>query len=159
MNYLSEKEINNYMQYNSKYFESTDISLFKNIIANSNLTLEELNTFKFKSPSLGRLLSVLFGLLGIDRFYSGNYILGLLKLCTFGGSGIWWIIDWFLIEKAIKQDNQYKFNSFLTGIKTSSWEQTVENIKNVLKSKKARQAIIEFIKSTKDFIHSFTDMV
>lgn len=42
-------------------------------------------------------VSVLFGLLGFDRFYLGSGLLGLLKLCTFGGFGLWWIFDVVLL--------------------------------------------------------------
>lgn len=38
-------------------------------------------------------LSILLGWLGADRFYAGHIGLGLLKLFTAGGWGIWWIID------------------------------------------------------------------
>jgi len=43
------------------------------------------------------LLSVFLGHLGIDRFYLGYIGLGILKLLTFGGCGIWWLIDLILI--------------------------------------------------------------
>ena len=39
------------------------------------------------------LLSMLFGVLGLDRFYTGRYLTGALKLLSLGGLGIWWIID------------------------------------------------------------------
>ncbi len=39
------------------------------------------------------LLSMLFGILGLDRFYTGRYLTGALKLLSLGGLGIWWIID------------------------------------------------------------------
>jgi hypothetical protein len=43
------------------------------------------------------LLSVFLGHLGIDRFYLGYIGLGILKLITFGGCGVWWLIDLILI--------------------------------------------------------------
>ena len=43
------------------------------------------------------LLSFLVGWLGIDRFYLGYTGLGILKLITFGGLGIWYIIDLILV--------------------------------------------------------------
>ncbi len=42
-------------------------------------------------------MSILFGQLGIDRFIMGHVGLGILKLITFGGCGVWWIIDVILI--------------------------------------------------------------
>ena len=33
------------------------------------------------------------GFLGLDRFYQQQPLWGILKLITFGGVGIWWIID------------------------------------------------------------------
>lgn len=39
------------------------------------------------------LLSLLAGPLGIDRFYLGCTWTGILKLITFGGLGIWALID------------------------------------------------------------------
>jgi len=43
------------------------------------------------------LLSIFVGGLGIDRFYLGYIGLGILKLLTAGGCGIWWLIDLIII--------------------------------------------------------------
>ena len=43
------------------------------------------------------LLSIFVGTLGIDRFYLGYIGLGILKLVTAGGCGIWWLVDLILI--------------------------------------------------------------
>lgn len=43
------------------------------------------------------LLSFFVGGLGIDRFYLGYTTLGIIKLLTAGGCGIWWLIDFILI--------------------------------------------------------------
>ncbi len=48
------------------------------------------------------IMSIIFGQLGVDRFIMGHVGLGILKLLTFGGCGIWWLIDWILI--ATKHD-------------------------------------------------------
>lgn len=58
-----------------------------------------------KDPTISILLSVLVGSLGIDRIYIGDTGLGIIKLLTCGGCGIWWLIDLFLIINATKQKN------------------------------------------------------
>jgi TM2 domain-containing membrane protein YozV len=45
------------------------------------------------------VLSVLFGSFGVDRFLMGKIGTGILKLITFGGAGIWWLVDVILIAE------------------------------------------------------------
>lgn len=60
---------------------------------------------QMKDPTIALVISLLLGVIGIDRFYIGDTGLGVGKLLTCGGGGIWTIIDWFLIMNATKQKN------------------------------------------------------
>lgn len=50
-------------------------------------------TISSKSKNTLVLLSALLGAFGVDRFYRGQVGLGIVKLITFGGCGIWALID------------------------------------------------------------------
>ena len=43
------------------------------------------------------VMSIVFGMLGVDRFIMGKIGTGILKLTTFSGFGIWWLVDVILI--------------------------------------------------------------
>jgi TM2 domain-containing membrane protein YozV len=51
------------------------------------------------------IMSIIFGAIGVDRFMMGHIGLGILKLITFGGFGIWWLIDLILIATKHKFKN------------------------------------------------------
>jgi len=46
-----------------------------------------------KSQCYAYLFSLFLGFLGADQFYLGFHAFGIMKLVTFGGFGIWWLID------------------------------------------------------------------
>ena len=55
--------------------------------------------------TLTLLMSIFFGTLGVDRFLMGHVGLGVLKLLTAGGCGVWWLVDVILIATKHKFDD------------------------------------------------------
>ena len=59
-----------------------------------------------KSQSMAFILSWLLGAFGADRFYLGYTGLGVLKLITLGGCGIWALIDFIMVGMFAMKDAQ-----------------------------------------------------
>lgn len=72
-----------------------------------------LSSIQFKNPTTALILSLFLGCYGIDRFYIGHTGLGVGKLLTCGGCGIWAIIDWFNIMSATKEVNLSKLQNYI----------------------------------------------
>ena len=90
---------------NEKYFTEDTKPLILNALETmSDAQFLSLLNVKFKNPSVALILSITLGDLGIDRFYLGEAGMGVLKLLTFGGFGILWLIDIF---KATKKARRY----------------------------------------------------
>jgi hypothetical protein len=65
---------------------------------------------ELRDPTMMLLISVFVGHFGVDRMLIGQTGLGIAKLLTCGGLGIWTFVDWFLI---MNETRRYNFNMFM----------------------------------------------
>ena len=94
------------MMMNNKYLPESQILFIRERLLAADESKEGLlHAIQFKDPTISLVLSLLTGQLGIDRFFIGDTGLGIGKLITCGGLGIWTIIDWFLIMNATREKN------------------------------------------------------
>ena len=77
-----------------------------------------IQSMQYKDPTLLLVISILAGTLGIDRFLLGQTGLGVAKLLTCGGLGIWAIVDWFLIMNETREVNFQMFAQAIHGAGT-----------------------------------------
>lgn len=102
--------LTNFLIENQKKFNTIDLMSIKQQLEKmSDKDLVWLNGVNFKDPTLALILSVVVGGWGIDRFYIGDTGLGVLKLITGGGLGVWWLVDLFVITGKTKKNNVNEF--------------------------------------------------
>ncbi|MBR6285526.1 MAG: TM2 domain-containing protein [Bacteroidaceae bacterium] len=111
---MDSQKVDLFIMTNNKYFPESQIPVIRERL----LGLDEnralmVQSMQFKEPLTSLLISIFLGAYGIDRFFIGDVGLGLGKLFTCGGLGIWSIIDWFLISDATRQKNLDKLLAIL----------------------------------------------
>ncbi|MEM4408692.1 MAG: FHA domain-containing protein [Candidatus Caldarchaeum sp.] len=75
-----------------------------------------------KDRNIALILSVLIGYMGIDRFYVGDILLGVLKLLTGGCCLLWYIVDWFLIMGRVDEYNRNKAREIAASVRGPGYE-------------------------------------
>jgi len=111
---MDQSRVDIYIATNAKHFESHQIPMLRDQLMNADdskfLMIQAAN---LKDPSTALIISIFGGSYGIDRFYIGDAGLGVAKLLTLGGCGIWTIVDWFNIQSATKKKNFEAVQKFL----------------------------------------------
>ena len=111
---MEASKVDMFIMTNGKFFESHQVGLIREkLLAMDDEKWGAIQTLQFKDPTTSLIISLLGGSLGIDRFMLGDTGLGVGKLLTCGGFGIWAIIDWFMIMGATREKNQKKIEQFL----------------------------------------------
>lgn len=103
--------VQQYIMANAKFFPEDSINELKTRL--SKLSQNQFNAIQgiqLKDPMIMLLLSLFLGSWGIDRFLLKEIGLGIIKLLTAGGCGIWTIVDWFLVMNRTREFN-YKLVS------------------------------------------------
>ena len=97
----------------SKLPENQILILKERMLAMSDSEFERISYVQLTDPILMLIISIFFGMLGVDRFALGDIGLGIGKLITCGGVYIWWIVDLFYIMDATREKNIEKINRAL----------------------------------------------
>ena len=108
---MDANKVDMFMMSNSKFYEGHNLhAIRERLLALDDEKWPMIQMVQFKDPTTALLISIFAGAYGIDRFYIGDTGMGVGKLLTCGGLGIWAIVDWFLIQGATKEKNLEKFN-------------------------------------------------
>ncbi len=111
---MEEHRVDMFIMSNNKYFEPQHIdSIRQSLVKADESRFHRIQSMSFKEPTMSLIISLLGGPLGIDRFYIGDVGLGIAKLLTCGGLGIWTIVDYFLIMGRTREANFEKLQEEL----------------------------------------------
>ena len=99
--------VKQYIMANANFFPEGSVNALGARL--SKLSQNQFNAIQgiqLKDPMIMLLLSLFLGGWGVDRFLLKEIGLGVVKLLTCGGCGIWTIIDWFLVMNKTREFNQ-----------------------------------------------------
>jgi len=111
---MDAQKVDMFIMSNGKFFEPHHIAQIRErLLLMDDSKWGMIQASPMKDPQTALIISIFLGGYGIDRFYIGDTGLGVGKLLTCGGAGIWAIIDWFGIQKATREKNFEKLQQFL----------------------------------------------
>jgi len=103
---MDQQRVDMFLMANGKFFDGAYLSSIRDQLAKlDDSRFIQLQSANLKDPTTVLIISILGGSLGIDRFYIGDTGVGIAKLLTCGGLGIWQIVDWFLIMGRTREVN------------------------------------------------------
>ena len=111
---MESQKVDMFIMANGKYFEGHQIpQIRERLLALDDSKWVMIQSIQLKDPQTSLIISIFLGTYGIDRFYIGDTGMGVGKLLTCGGLGIWTIIDWFQIQGATRNKNFEKIQQYL----------------------------------------------
>lgn len=107
---MEKRNLDMYVLSNQKYFTPAQLMQVRQTL--ENVSDEQAMAFQgldYKDPTVMLILSLFVGYLGIDRILLGDIGLGIVKMLTCGGFGIWTLVDLFIIMDRTRDHNFQKF--------------------------------------------------
>ena len=106
---MDPQKVDMYIMMSSKYFEGYQFTAIREkLLKMDDSKLIQVQGVNLKDPTTMLIVSLVGGHFGIDRFMLGEVGLGIAKLLTCGGLGIWTIVDWFLILGRTREYNLHR---------------------------------------------------
>lgn len=107
-------KVNSFLQIHSSKLPPEQIPLLREKMMRMPASkIDQLTLQPLSDPTINLLISFFLGGLGVDRFMIGDIGLGILKLITCGGCGIWYIIDLFTIVGTTRNKNYEKISTII----------------------------------------------
>lgn len=111
---MDNQKVDMFLMTNGKFFEPHHLlTIRERLLQMDDSKWVMIQSLQLKDPTTILIVSILAGAFGIDRFMIGDTGVGVGKLVTCGGLGIWTIVDWFMIMGATREKNFTKIQQLL----------------------------------------------
>lgn len=108
---MDANKINTFLAINAENFSPIQLQTIKEKLEQlDDDKLLLISSLSYQKPSTMLLISIL---LGWERFWMEDITLGLIKILTAYGCGIWWIADMFTAKKRAQKYNFEKLMNVL----------------------------------------------
>lgn len=108
---MEQEKVNMFIGLNHENFNPTDLMLVKERIEKmDDAQFYFVQGITLQNPTTVLLIAIF---LGWDRFWLGEIGLGILKIMTAYGCGIWWLIDIFTAQNRTRKYNYKKFTEMV----------------------------------------------
>ena len=122
---MDKNQVNLWLSVNAENFAPENLPTIKSILEQMNDNeMMYLQSVSFKKPSTILLIALL---IGWERFFIGSIVLGILKVMTCYGCGIWWLID---VITAKNRTKKYNFEQFQKATALASGAGALNNPNN-----------------------------
>jgi TM2 domain-containing membrane protein YozV len=106
---MDAQSVDMFLMANAKYLEDHQMYYIRErLLEMDESKWRMLQFMQFNDPVIILIVSLVTGPLAVDRFMIGDTGLGIAKLITCGGFGIWMLIDWVIIMGITRQKNTEK---------------------------------------------------
>ncbi len=106
---MEKIDVDTFLMMNGKYLPENQLPMIRErLLCLDSNKATALKMLQFKDPNTALMLGIivpLFGISGTDRLFIGDTGIGIAKMLTCGGCGIWGLIDLFLITDATREKN------------------------------------------------------
>jgi len=111
---MEQQKVDMFLMAYAKYFEGHQLTGIRDrLLAVEDSKLIMIQGANLKDPTTILIVSIVGGHFGIDRFMLGEVGMGVAKLLTCGGFGIWTIVDWFIIMGRTREINMQRIQETL----------------------------------------------
>ncbi len=111
---MEQQKVDMFLMSYNKYFDGYQLQAIRDqLLKLDDSKSIQLHAANLKDPTMLLIVSLIGGHFGIDRFLIGETGLGIAKLLTCGGLGIWTIVDWFIIMGRTRESNLMRLQKVL----------------------------------------------